>query len=176
MAQVRSLHLHSPPFAFGSKPSTRAPQRPNAARFCQHIHDHIACASNAQNGAFEASQGENQDFPAVYTVNGAVLTYTQPPEALGVITTLPYQPRVPASSNCVPFESAALAMVTPSGSAVPSASGSSAAGSRSSSLCTGTGTGSAQNANQTAGNGNGGVVVVSGVVSLIGVISALFLS
>ncbi|KAF4586565.1 hypothetical protein EYR38_010844 [Pleurotus pulmonarius] len=159
------------------------PSRPNAANFCQHIYDRIGCAynapNNAQNGTFESCAGENQDFPGIYTVNGAVLTYTQPPEALGVITTLPYQPRVPASSNCVPFESAAvftaLATVTPSGSAVPSASGSSAAATRSSSLGTGTGTGSAQNADQT--QGNGGVVVMSGLFSLVGIIfSALFLS
>ncbi len=163
------------------------PSRPNAANFCQHIYDRIGCAynapNNAQNGTFEACAGENQDFPGIYTVNGAVLTYTQPPEALGVITTLPYQPRVPASSNCVPFQSAslfaALATVTPSGSAVSSASqtlassGSGAAGTRSSS--SGTGTDSAQNANQT--QDNGGVIVMAGVVSLFGVVfSALFLS
>ncbi|KAF7437588.1 hypothetical protein PC9H_004430 [Pleurotus ostreatus] len=162
------------------------PSRPNAASFCQHIYDRIGCAynapNNAQNGTFEACAGENQDFPGVYTLNGAVLTYTQPPEALGVITTLPYEPRVPASSDCVPFEStelfAALATVTPSGSAAPasqtlSASGSSAAGTRGGS--SGTGTGSAPNANQTADNG--GNIVTSGLVSLIGVMfSALFLS
>ncbi|KAF9494696.1 hypothetical protein BDN71DRAFT_1431494 [Pleurotus eryngii] len=160
------------------------PAGPNAANFCQHIYDRIGCAynapNNAQSGTFESCQGENQDFPGVYTSNGAVVTYTQPPESLGAIATMPYQPRVPASSNCVPFQStalfAALATVTPSGSAAVSgsqtgsASGSSATGTRS-----GTGTGTAQNANQTTNDGS--VVVMSGLVSVIGVVfSALFLS
>lgn len=36
------------------------------------------------------------------------MTYTQPAESLGAINTMPYEPRVPASSNCVKFQSAQL--------------------------------------------------------------------
>jgi hypothetical protein len=88
------------------------PAGPNDRRFCEHIFDRIGCAynapHNAQNGTFERCEGENQDFPGIYTVDGEVRTYTQPPEELGAISTMPYEPRVPASSNCVQFPSTAL--------------------------------------------------------------------
>lgn len=51
------------------------PAGAHAADYCQHIFDRIGCAynapNNAQNGTFEACLGENQDFPGVYTSNGA---------------------------------------------------------------------------------------------------------
>ncbi|KLO05176.1 hypothetical protein SCHPADRAFT_734147 [Schizopora paradoxa] len=114
------------------------PAGANAANFCQHIYDRIGCAYNApnaaQNGTFEACEGENQDFPGVYTSNGAVVTYTQPAESLGAITTMPYTARLPASSNCVPFQSAdlyaAVASVFPTTSST--SSGASATGTNSS--------------------------------------------
>jgi len=81
-------------------------------KFCEHIFDRIGCAYNAPaayvDGVFEACQGENQDFPGIYTSNGQVMTYTQPAESLGAITTMPYDPKIPASSNCVKFQSAQL--------------------------------------------------------------------
>ena len=97
-------------------------------RYCEHIFDRIGCyynaPSNARNGTFERCEGENQDFPGIYTVDGEVLTYTQPAEELGPISTMPYQPRVPASSNCVEFDSTALyaGLPTSSGSATTSTS------------------------------------------------------
>ncbi|KAJ7128048.1 hypothetical protein C8R46DRAFT_1017494 [Mycena filopes] len=107
------------------------PSNPDAARYCQHVYDRIGCPynapNNAQNGTFEACQGDNQDFPGIYTdASGAVMTYSQPPESLGMISSMPYEPKVPASSNCVQFTSAslfsALASATPtSGSASGSA-------------------------------------------------------
>ncbi|EIN03503.1 hypothetical protein PUNSTDRAFT_78044 [Punctularia strigosozonata HHB-11173 SS5] len=105
------------------------PAGAHAADFCQHIYDRIGCAynapNNAQNGSFTSCEGDDQDFPGVYTSNGQVLTYTQPPESLGVISTLPYQPRVPASSNCLTFSSADLfaAAATTTASSSASASG-----------------------------------------------------
>jgi hypothetical protein len=88
------------------------PAGPNAANFCQHIYDRIGCAynapNNAQNGTFESCLGDDQDYPGVYTSNGVVMTYTQPAESLGAISTMPYQPRVPASSSCTTFSSAQL--------------------------------------------------------------------
>ncbi|TFK35252.1 hypothetical protein BDQ12DRAFT_668743 [Crucibulum laeve] len=86
------------------------PANKDAAHFCEHVFDRIGCAynvpSNAQNGVFESCLGDNQDFPGVYTVNGQVMTYTQPPEDQGAIQTMPYTARVPASSSCVAFKSA----------------------------------------------------------------------
>ncbi|KAF8072306.1 hypothetical protein FPV67DRAFT_1667731 [Lyophyllum atratum] len=89
------------------------PAGPNAAKFCQHIYDRIGCEfnapSNAQPGVFESCKGDNQDFPGIYKdAQGKVQTYTQPPESLGDITSMPYTARVPASSECVKFQSAAL--------------------------------------------------------------------
>ena len=88
------------------------PSKSNAADYCQHIYDRIGCAfnapNNAKNGTFESCEGENQDFPGVYTQNGQTMTYTQPPESLGPITTMPYTPRVPASSNCVTYTSSVI--------------------------------------------------------------------
>lgn len=89
------------------------PSRPNGPKFCQHIYDRIGCAynapSNAQPGVFEACKGDNQDYPGVYTdASGKVQTYTQPPESLGPITSIPYTARVPRSSSCVQYNSASL--------------------------------------------------------------------
>jgi len=89
------------------------PAGPNARRYCEHIYDRIGCLYNApaayEDGAFLSCDGENQDFPGIYTdAAGAVQTYTQPAESLGEISTMPYDPRIPATSNCQTFESSAL--------------------------------------------------------------------
>lgn len=87
--------------------------RPNASRYCEHIYDRIGCKFNApssnQIGEFSSCLGESQDFPGVYTgANGVVSTYSQPPESLGAISTVPYTPRTPASSSCTTFASSDL--------------------------------------------------------------------
>ncbi|KIJ29424.1 hypothetical protein M422DRAFT_99961, partial [Sphaerobolus stellatus SS14] len=89
------------------------PNSPNAANYCQHIYDRIGCKYNAPaayvDGVFESCLGDNQDFPGVYTGDdGAVSTYTQPDESLGPLTTIPYQPRTPASSSCTQYKSTDL--------------------------------------------------------------------
>jgi hypothetical protein len=109
------------------------PAGPRAAQFCQHIYDRIGCVYNAPNAArdkvFEACAADNGDFPGVYTSNGVVQTYSQPPESLGPITTKPYSVRVPSSSNCQTFSSAALFPSLPTMSATTtSASSSSSSG------------------------------------------------
>ncbi|KAG5651405.1 hypothetical protein H0H81_008763 [Sphagnurus paluster] len=170
------------------------PSKPNAAHFCEHIYDRIGCAynapNNAQNGIFESCEGENQDFPGVYVENGVTMTYTQPPESLGPISTMPYVARVPASSNCVKHSSetlfAALASVTAPGDAkptsspaaptsgAPAGSGSSSSGSAKP-TSSGSSTGTAAGAGST-GN-SAGALMVSGTATVFGVIfSALFLS
>ncbi|KXN83932.1 hypothetical protein AN958_00796 [Leucoagaricus sp. SymC.cos] len=108
--QVREWHNFMGSNAFCLKACD--PSKPNDARYCEHRLDRIGCAynapNNAQNGTFESCEGDNQDFPGVYTLNGQALTYAQPPEALGPITTMPYTARVPASSNCVQYTSSAI--------------------------------------------------------------------
>lgn len=98
------------------------PAGAHAADFCQHIYDRIGCQYNApaayQDGVFEKCKGDNQDFPGVYTgSDGKVTTYSQPAESLGVIQTIPYTARIPASSDCQTFSSqdlfAAAASVAP---------------------------------------------------------------
>jgi hypothetical protein len=95
------------------------PKGPNAANFCQHIYDRIGCQYNAPasyaDGEFTSCLGDNQDFPGVYTgADGVVTTYQQPPEALGAISTMPYTARIPASSSCTTYTSAAIYTGLPS--------------------------------------------------------------
>ncbi|THH17832.1 hypothetical protein EW146_g3062 [Bondarzewia mesenterica] len=88
------------------------PAGANAASYCEHRLDRIGCAynapNNAQNGTFEICDSDNMEFPGEYVSNGVTMSYSQPPESLGAITTMPYTASVPASSNCVTFSSAAL--------------------------------------------------------------------
>lgn len=89
------------------------PAGPDAARYCEHVFDRIGCFYNAPapyvEGVFESCVGDNQDFPGIYTDEGGnVQTYTQPPEELGEISTMPWQPKTPASSSCTTFQSAEL--------------------------------------------------------------------
>lgn len=87
------------------------PAGPNAAHFCEHRLDEIGCyynaPNNAQKGTYEVCKGDNQDFPGVYTSNGQVMTFTQPPGGIAA-TTIPYQPKVPASSDCTSYASSDL--------------------------------------------------------------------
>jgi hypothetical protein len=160
----------------------------NPAGLCEHRLDRIGCAynvpNNAQKGIFESCKGDNQDPPGVYTENGAVKTYSQPPEELGAITTMPYQPKVPASSECQQFTSSvlytALASVTAPGasSATGSASGSanpSATGSSGTSKPAGSSTKSGSTPSNTSNGAT--TVVIGGFATALGVIfSALFLA
>jgi len=160
------------------------PSRDRDAEFCQHIFDRIGCAynapNNAQNGTFESCDGDSQDPPGVYTdASGQVVTYTQPPEDQGAIATMPYQPKVPASSNCVQFTSsevfAALATATSSsGSSSPSGSSGSGNGNGSGS---GTATGTSSGSESSEGSDDGAVEMTISLVSMFGVIlSIAFLS
>ena len=156
------------------------PSKPNAAQYCEHRFDRIGCAfnapNNAQNGTFETCDAENADFPGVYTTNGATVTYTQPPEELGPIATMPYTARVPSSSNCQTIASAALftglPTLAPSTTAAPTQTG----------LTTSVTTGAASHATTsgkptTTGTSNGSTLAASGLAAMLGVaFSVLFLS
>ncbi|RDB27449.1 hypothetical protein Hypma_004080 [Hypsizygus marmoreus] len=142
------------------------PAGPNAAHFCEHVYDRIGCQYNApnaaQNGTFESCKGENQDFPGVYVQNGVTQTYRQPPESLGPIATIPYTARIPASSDCAPFQSADIYVTATTSSAATSAATTSGTGTR-----TGT-TSPTQTGNNQAGNGasslTGSMTMVWGVL------------
>ncbi|KAH6906206.1 macrophage activating glycoprotein [Coprinopsis sp. MPI-PUGE-AT-0042] len=154
-------------------------------KFCEHIYDRIGCdynvPNNAQNGTFESCAGDNQDFPGTYTVDGQVMTYTQPE---GPIGQPPYTARTPASSDCTTFSSAelfaALPAATPTGSA--GASSGSVRPSGSVTRSGGSGTGPSASRTSTGANPNatedGGAAVlkVSGFAAVVGALSALFLA
>jgi len=164
------------------------PAGANAANFCQHIYDRIGCAynapNNAQNTTFTSCDGDNQDFPGIYTdAAGAVQTYHQPAEALGPISTMPYQPKVPASSNCVTYTSSLLyapaatdtvfSTTSTTPTATPTASGGSSKPPGSS-----TKSGSGSNPSATGGasggdNSGASSVAVSSVASVMGVAFAV---
>lgn len=89
------------------------PAGADAARYCEHVFDRIGCKYNApaayQDGVFLSCLGENQDFPGVYTgSDGKVSTFVQPPESLGPISTMPFEPKIPATSSCTTYTSAQL--------------------------------------------------------------------
>ncbi|KJA19713.1 hypothetical protein HYPSUDRAFT_189656 [Hypholoma sublateritium FD-334 SS-4] len=159
------------------------PAGANAASYCQHIYDRIGCAYNAPNAAqdlvFEACDADNADFPGVYTdTAGAVVTYTQPAESLGAITTMPYTATVPASSNCVTYTSSVLfsALASVTASASGSAAASTGTAKASSSTAKASTTGTSASASSTASSG-ADALVVSGAASLMGVVFAgLFLA
>jgi hypothetical protein len=156
------------------------PAGANAANYCQHIFDRIGCAynapNNAKNGTFESCQGDNQDFPGVYTDStGQIQTYTQPPESLGAISSIPYTPKVPASSNCVTYTSSVLYASLPT-SSVPSSSGHSSTV-HSSGTKTGTtgpsNTGSTSSSSNSAGSPT--ALALTSLTSLLGVAFAVFI-
>ncbi|KAG9120375.1 hypothetical protein FRC07_004163 [Ceratobasidium sp. 392] len=128
------------------------------------------------------------EFPGQYVSNGATMTYQQPPESLGPITSVPYTAVVPKSSNCVQYQSNDLyAAATTSAAASTSAasSGSSAvatgsashSGSSSASRSTASATGSANASMRNVQQGPAfPAMIVAGVVGfggLLGVIAAL---
>ena len=155
------------------------PAGSNAANLCQHIFDRIGVAYNcpnaAQNGTFESCEGEDQDPPGVYTTNGQVVTYSQPPESLGPITSLPYTPRIPASSNCVQFASSALFtdLASPTTSGAASTTGSGAGATATGASASRSGSSSSATATGGSSNGSAATLSISLVSTLVGVLAAV---
>lgn len=157
------------------------PAGANAARYCEHIYDRIGCAYNAPNNArdnvFESCDAENADFPGVYTSNGQVVTYTQPPESLGPITSVPYTARVPSSSNCRTYSSAELFTGLPTASGSSSASRSSATGISTTRSASRSSTGAGASSTGSSSSSSDGTSLAISGVSFLGIIfSALFLA
>ncbi|KAF9472027.1 hypothetical protein BDN70DRAFT_887459 [Pholiota conissans] len=116
--------------------------------YCENRYDLVGCDYNmpsaAQDGEFTSCEGELQDVVGVYTTNGQVITWSMPDP---LVTPPPYQPRVPASSNCQTFQSSDLflAATTTSASVTSTSSGGTGSGAGTGSKSgsgTGTGTGS----------------------------------
>lgn len=72
-------------------------------------------------GSFEVCYADVGLPAGRYYESGVLQTYTQPPEANGPITSIPYEPSTPASSNCSSLTSTPAAFLDP---ANPPASGS----------------------------------------------------
>jgi len=77
----------------------------NATLNCEHIYDRIGCQYNmphtVSNNTFETCYADMGLPVGRYIDSAGILqTYTQPPESLGPITSIPYTPVTPSSSNC----------------------------------------------------------------------------
>jgi hypothetical protein len=140
-----------------------------AEAFCLNTLDRLGTAynmpNNAQNGVFEVCDSDAMQLPGVYVSNGQTLTYTQPPESLGPITTVPYTPVVPSSSNCQTYQSTDLYTDTLPTSAVTGATPTPSGKSGSS----GTRTGSGNPSTSTSGSNDAGVVTISLFSTILGV-------
>jgi len=148
------------------------PTGTNPAGYCQHTLDRIGLAYNMpgtpKNGTFEVCDSDLMDVPGVYTSGGQTLSYSQPAESLGPITTIPYTPRIPASSNCQTYQSTDLFKVT-TGFPTSTASPAGSTGVKTGSGSTGTRTGSSSPASSTSGSNGAGVVTISLFSSILGV-------
>jgi len=144
-----------------------------APNYCENRLDLLGCSYNMPasyvDGQFTSCQGDLQDVVGVYTINGTTATWSQP-SSLPATSTLPWTPRIPASSNCVTYSSAQLfpaaTAISSAASGLPTASGASQgvpSGSR-----TGTAAGSAST-NGAAGR----MVVSSGLFALLGFVVML---
>jgi len=150
------------------------PAGSNPAGFCRNTLDRVGIAynmpNNAQDGVFEVCDSDAMDLPGVYVSNGQTITYSQPAESLGAITSVPYTPTVPSSSNCQTYQSSdlfsALASV-----AAPTASGATAATSTPTGQTSGSRTNSGSPAKSTSGSVSNGAdaVAISLFSSIIGV-------
>jgi len=134
------------------------PKGTNPAGYCQHTLDRIGLPYNmpnaAQNGTFEVCDSDLMNIPGEYTSGGKTLSYSQPAESLGPITSIPYTPVIPSSSNCQTYQSSQL--YTDFASLAPTGSGASRAG-------------SASTAKPTKGSNGAGSVTISLFTSILGV-------
>jgi len=135
--------------------------------YCLNIYDQIGCAYNMPasyaDKEFTSCEGELQDVVGVYTSGGQTLTWSQP---ANVPNSLPWQPRIPASSNCVTYSSEELFAPTSTASPTTTNSAPSSTGSKASSS-TATAAGSAKT------NGAERPVISTGLFALLGAVAML---
>ncbi|OCH86473.1 hypothetical protein OBBRIDRAFT_737958 [Obba rivulosa] len=158
------------------------PASTNQLAMCNNRYDLIGisynCPSQPQNGTFEVCDSDDMDPVGVYTSGGQTLTWSQPD--VGPVTSVPYTPIAPSSSNCRTYASTDLftALPTPSGASSSASSGASATsaptGNRASSGGSASRSGSAGAASATGGSSNGaGALQVSAVASIFGTLFAV---
>ena len=147
---------------------------------CQHTLDRIGTSFNCPSkytlagfaaGEFETCDSDSFPVPGVYTDStGATQSYSQPPESLGAISTVPYTPTSAATSNCKTYASTDIfaAAATASGSASGSGSATRSSGASSA-------TGTAANSTSSGSNGAPEALGVSLVATLAGVLAAVSL-
>ncbi|GAA5861024.1 hypothetical protein JCM8547_008010 [Rhodosporidiobolus lusitaniae] len=164
--------------------------------YCQNKYDLIGCTYNMpaayEDGVFLECDGDLQDEVGTYTDStGATQTWSQP-ESLAADTTLPWTPRIPASSNCVTYQSSDLfptsllgyqntasASATATASSGATTSTGSAASSRSgassgSAAATGTNSAAAASSSSSTTSGASSLVLSSGVFAVVlGTVAAL---
>ena len=151
------------------------PSGTNPAGFCQHTLDRIGLVYNmpnqAQDGVFEVCDTDPMEVPGVYTSGGQTLSYAQPAESLGPITTVPYTPVIPSSSNCQTYQSSALYTDFANLASATSSASTSKPTNNGASGSSSTRTGSAAGASSTSSSGSNGagVVPISLFSSILGV-------
>jgi len=142
--------------------------------YCQNTIDLLGCSYNMPasyvDGEFTSCEGDLQDVVGVYTSNGQTLTWSQP-ASLDPTTTLPWQPRIPASSNCQTFSSAQLYGSNTASPSVTGSTGGTAGPAATGSNKSASGTGTAAGSSST--NGAGRLVVSSGLFALLGALVIL---
>ncbi|GBE82507.1 hypothetical protein BKA93DRAFT_891354 [Sparassis latifolia] len=155
---------------------------------CNNIYDEIGiaynCPGTVTNGTFMVCDADPMSPVGIYTSNGVTMTYSQP--ASGVITSMPYTPTVPATSNCVTYKSTDLytdlASVTASSQSTTSGGSATStptshSGSSGSSSASRSGSSGAAAATGASGTNGASAMHVSLVATLAGVVAAVaFLS
>jgi len=133
------------------------PSRSTSKQYCNNIFDRTGCTFVApapyKSGDFSVCDSENMDPVGVYTTNGVVSTYSQPPEGVDV-TSLPAV-KTPNSSNCVTYTSSLL-YSQETGGANSTTSGASSSGTGTSHSGSGTVTSKPTNTASQGGNNGGG--------------------
>jgi hypothetical protein len=157
------------------------PESSNEPGYCQHTLDRIGLGYNCpskytvgggyQPGEFEVCESADMGVPGIYVAaDGTTSSYSQPPESLGAITTIPYQPTTVASSSCTTYTSSVLFASAPTASAVSSSKAATATGkSGVTTAKAGTGTGTGSPASETGSSG-----ALANSVSMVALIAAGF--
>ncbi|KAI0955556.1 hypothetical protein AcV7_006190 [Taiwanofungus camphoratus] len=155
----------------------------NNVGLCNNIYDEIGinynCPNSAQNGSFVVCDGDSMTPVGQYVSNGVTMTYSQPEN--GPVTSVPYTPSVPATSNCRTYQSTDLytdlTAPTSSGAsgsaATPAPTGSSGAHSGSGTGATRSGSGSPSATGAAAQTGGAASLRISAIATLAGVAFAV---
>ncbi|GAA5997818.1 uncharacterized protein JCM10292_006835 [Rhodotorula paludigena] len=154
--------------------------------YCENKYDIIGCDYNMpaayEDNVFLECDGDLQDVVGTYTGSDGKTTTWSQPASLSADETLPWTPRIPASSNCVTYSSSDLfpetllgyqatatsGSASATGSSGAQATGSGAASSRSGAHSTGaSATTGASAAAQSGGSNGAAQLAVSGGVAVV---------